>query len=201
MMGGPGGGEDPEIARRRMQRINEQGLAHRIDPQAAVKHGMFTDGFMACRHCIIGEKCPAYREDQDCALERQYFKDRVQLIASCEGIDAELDMPLIIGAVWAEIAAARGRRWLAAVGEIRVDKLKEKILQFQPAASEVRVRQKEARDALDALNLTPKARRALGSGEVKQLRTLLGEAQVLEAAARTEPTDAEFTAEEADDAD
>ncbi len=167
---------------------------------AAITHGLNLAGFYPCRRCILGERCDRYDREATCALEREYFDVRTRQLADLAHIDAELDMPLVVVAVWAEVRAARGRRWLALIGEFRADALAERRLEYQPAAAEVRLLQKEARDALAELGASPVARQKLGANpDGPDLGALVRAAKAQEAAAREATVDAEFEADDDDE--
>jgi len=105
-------------------------------------------------------------------------------------------MPQVVACAWAEVRAARGRRWLAAVGEF-LPGSEDGYLEYQPCAAEVRLLAKAAQDALDSLAATPAARlRAARDAKPDpgpNMARLLEEAKALEAQARAEASDAEFT--------
>jgi hypothetical protein len=176
---------------------------HRADPlTAAVKHGVYLKGFMPCRRCVARDECPQAGDGEaTCALEREYYDWRVKVLAGIPHVDPELDMPAIVSAAWAEIRAARGRMWLAAVGEFRFDGDK---LEYQPSAVEVRRLQAEARSALAEIGATPMSRKKLEATErdpkAAEFLAILRGAEEIERKQQAEAAqDAEFEAEGEDE--
>lgn len=185
---------------RTLARVNREGLA---DPLAAVTHGLYLRGWFPCRKCVAREKCERYDAEGTCVFEQEFFEQRVRQLADLPHVDAEQDMPLITRAVIAEVRAARGLRWLGAMGEFDEGKLEEGSLAYHPAAVEVRRLQVEARSALAELGATPASRKRLEGTERDPVgthfRQMIREAEAIEARQRAEKVqDAEF--EQSDEA-
>lgn len=124
-----------------------------------VQHGLYLEGstFFPCNRCAVQDRCPGYERGGTCALEREYAATRGKQIREAlveAGHDADLHEALVMSAVLAELRLARVTRFLSVTPELRegVDGL-----DYQPAAKMIPALQREVRDGLAALNLTPAA--------------------------------------------
>lgn len=195
-MGGPGSGEDPRAAIARLEQARE------VSPPetAAVTHGLYMTGgaLMVCNRCPVRGECAAVRAGERCALEGAYIPARRQEIAAAlttSGHDPALYDSLVTSVVFGEVRLARAMRYLAAAGELLPGADEAGFLEYQPVAKEVVRLQAEVRAGLDALDLTPKARRQLGDGGGgPDLGALVRAAAEAEAKRRAEAVDADFEA-------
>jgi hypothetical protein len=146
-----------------LAQLTEEGreLAH----AAQTKHGIYYHGAMLCDRCCLRDKCEAFREGGECAIERGYIERRgAQLQAALleAGEDAELQEPLIAAALIAEVRLARAQRFLSVAGEF-LPGAQDGFLEFQPAAKQLPALIRSAQQSLDCLNLSPQARARLAA--------------------------------------
>lgn len=200
-MSGEGPVMDPDEYNRRR---HPERYADSLSPQAALKHGIYASGLMICDECACRIRCAAYERGGECGLEAEYAPARakqVREVLAGDGQDPELHQALITAAVFAEVRLGRAMRFLALRGELLPEaQAGQGVLEYQPVAKEVPRLQKEVRDGLDVLNLTPAARLRLEQEKSPAANALVGLVRELalerQAAPPTKPLEAQFTAED-----
>lgn len=204
-MGGFGSGGHP-AGTAALERANAEALS---PPETcAVRHGIYLSagtgaGFLPCDKCAIKDRCPEHRRGEQCAKEIAYTQEHRQALARAvveSGGDLEITSVLIESQLVAELRLGRALRYLSVVGEL-LPGYESGFAELQPLAKLVPSLQREVRDGLAELNLTPRAqaklRMAKRSGGREDLLRVLFEAKALEAR-QGEPVDADFEARDDD---
>jgi len=108
------------------------------DRLGAVKHGLklASQRFMACNRCPVRAECERCEAGADCAIEREYVRDRQAAVLACAHVDPVLDGPTVSILVWQELRLARAARYLAARGEV-LPGAEVGLLELQPLARDV----------------------------------------------------------------
>ncbi len=179
----------------------ERATAATHQETAAVSHGAYMQGRMRCDLCACREICPHFVEGAECELEAAYSSERRRQLSGALrecGHDVELHAPLISQVIVAEMMRDRVLRFVDAMGMLLPKAAERGIVQVQPAVALVPQLQREARGALEALNLTPAALAKLeadreGTGAVEMAR-MMARVEEQERRAREGAVDAEFEA-------
>lgn len=165
------------------ERCNEELMRNQYEPgKAAVSHGAYIGmtgecSLMVCDKCPLQDTCPlAYaREDGRCKAEEEYVSRRTQQIIQAVRADGHEDPSLyeslINSTVLAEIRLARIMRYISVTGPM-LPGWEDGFAEGQPILSEIPRLQKEIRDGLKELNLTPAARARLENQKSDKLSGL-----------------------------
>lgn len=195
-MGGPGSGQDPRDAIAKLE-------GHR-DSSRNLKHGATASGTALAqrchKHCPLRDKCE-HATDGRCPVETLWIADRfreVRQVVETDGGDLKAAEGTIAVYVDAWLRVSRIQRALAVSGDF-LPGIEDGFAEAQPVLKLLPQFYRAMQGAADQLNLSPKARRALGGdGGAPDLGALVRAAAQAEAAKRAQATDAEFTDEEAD---
>ncbi len=173
----------------------EKQLAN-LAPESSLKHGVrAADGaLMHCDRCLVRDTCEASESGGECALEREYVRDRRAAILDLPFIDPVLDGPAVSILVWQETRITRAARYLAAKGEL-LPGGEQGYLEAQPLDRHLSTLVNSWQRNLQNLGLTPPERRRLtATGEAGPAAQLAQAIRELSQREREEPIDAEFEA-------
>ena len=169
--------------------------------EAALTHGVKARPgiIMACDRCAVKGTCESVVPGGYCPQELAYLQDRRQAVLSLAHLDAALDRPALEVLLWQEVRILRAARYLAEVGEL-LPGAESGYAEYQPLAKELPKLVASWRSTLQALGVTPAARRALedkgegGPGAV--LAGLVAEVRKAEAAEKAATLEGDFEAQD-----
>ena len=171
-----------------------------LRPENALVHGVrAADGLlMRCDRCPVKGGCEEFGEGALCEPERRYIAERRAQLEALEWVDPVIDGPALSVLVWQEVRITRAARYLAATGEL-LPGAEHGYAEYVPLADKINTLVNSWQRHLQALGLTPPARRAMeAKGEAGPAAQIAAAIRALSRSEgeQAEPVDAEFTTEE-----